>query len=113
MSRRTQVSITNPNNQGTLRSDMDMPAPMTGTAAYVVPEADTRETKGSFKTTELWLTLAGVAALIVLYNVADDPSLDLWRTALLCTALGVAYIISRGLAKGGTVDRRVRTNDRR
>jgi hypothetical protein len=60
------------------------------------------ETKASFLTTELWFTLLGVAALIVVYNVADDASLDLWRTCLLATVLGAAYLFSRGLAKSGS-----------
>src|SRR4051794_4788928 len=38
-----------------------------------------RETKPSFMTTEFWLMLAGIAALVIIYNVADDPSLDLFR----------------------------------
>ena len=48
--------------------------------------------------------LAGIAALIVVYNLADDPSLDLWRTCLLATVLGAAYMIGRGLAKAGSSD---------
>ena len=71
-------------------------------AVVIFSEPDVRETKASLKTTELWLTLAGIAALIVAYNVADDDSLGLWRTALLCTALGAAYIVSRGFAKSGS-----------
>lgn len=64
-----------------------------------------RETKPSFLTTELWLTLAGVAALILAYNFADDASLDLWRMCLLATMGGMAYVVSRGLAKSGSRDR--------
>jgi hypothetical protein len=60
------------------------------------------ETKSAFMTTELWLTLAGIAALIITFNVADDPSLDLFRTCLLCTLGGIAYVVSRGLAKSGS-----------
>jgi len=63
------------------------------------------ETKPSFMTTEFWATIAGIAALIVVYNVADDPSLDLFRTCLLCTLAGMAYAVSRGLAKAGAARR--------
>ena len=37
------------------------------------------ETKPSPKTTELWLTLAGIAVLAIIYNVSRDASLNLWR----------------------------------
>jgi hypothetical protein len=67
---------------------------------------DARETKGSFKTTEFWLTLAGIAALIVVYNLASDASFDLWRTCLLSVVLGAAYVLSRGIAKSGSQDAR-------
>jgi hypothetical protein len=60
------------------------------------------ETKASFKTTELWVAIVGVLALVVVYNASADPSLDLFRACLLCTVLGAAYIVSRGLAKSGS-----------
>ena len=60
------------------------------------------ETKGSWKTTELWAAIVGVVALIVVYNASDDLSLDLFRACLLCTVLGSAYIVSRGFAKSGS-----------
>src|ERR1051326_5642357 len=63
-----------------------------------------RETKPSFMTTEFWAMLAGIAALIIVYNVASNPSLDLWRTCLLCTIGAMAYIVSRGIAKSGSRD---------
>ncbi len=59
------------------------------------------ETKPSFMTTEFWAMIVGIAALIVAYNWAEDPSLDLFRTCLLCTLAGMAYVVSRGLAKSG------------
>lgn len=68
------------------------------------------ETKPSLMTTEFWLTIAGIVALIVLYNYTDDASLDLFRTALLCTLGGMAYLVSRGLAKAGAY--RSRSDDR-
>ena len=72
-----------------------------------VPERrfrDLRETKPSFLTTEFWAMVAGIAALVVLYNVTDNPDLTLWRTCLLCTIGAAAYIVSRGWAKSGSHD---------
>jgi hypothetical protein len=66
-----------------------------------------RETKPSFLTTEFWAMVAGIAALIVLYNVTDNPDLTLWRTSLLCTVIASAYMVSRGWAKSGSHDDRV------
>jgi hypothetical protein len=73
---------------------------------------DAGETKGSWKTTELWATIAGVVALIVVYNASADLSLDLFRACLLCTLLGIAYIVSRGLAKSGSRPEQREWNDR-
>jgi hypothetical protein len=67
-----------------------------------IPTRKVRETKPAFLTTEFWFAAGGIAALIVIYLVEDDPSLDLFRTALLATLIGIAYIISRGLAKAGS-----------
>jgi hypothetical protein len=61
-----------------------------------------RETKPAFLTTEFWFTVGGIAALIIVYLVADDASLDLFRTALLATLIGISYVLSRGLAKAGS-----------
>jgi hypothetical protein len=72
----------------------------------VVPSPATRwsahETKASFKTTELWAAIIGVAALIIVYNASSDLSFDLFRCCLLATVLGSAYILSRGIAKSGS-----------
>jgi len=76
-------------------------------------ESRQEETKPSFMTTEFWAMVAGIAALIVVYNVADDPSLDLFRTCLLCTLAGMAYVVSRGLAKAGAARRDDRRSDYR
>ncbi len=59
------------------------------------------ETKSFFMTSEFWVTVAGLAALIITYNVADNPTFDLFRLCLLCTLGGIAYVVSRGLAKAG------------
>jgi hypothetical protein len=63
-----------------------------------------RETKASFMTTEFWAMIVGVVLLIITYNVADDASLDLFRTCMLCTIIAAAYIVSRGWAKSGSTD---------
>ena len=64
-----------------------------------------REPRLFARTSEFWATLVGGAAIVVIYNVADDASFDLWRACLLSTVLGVAYIVSRGLAKSGSSHR--------
>jgi hypothetical protein len=66
-----------------------------------------RETKPSFMTTEFWAMLAGIAAIVVIYNASHDASLNLFRASLLATLMAVAYIASRGLAKAGSRDERV------
>jgi hypothetical protein len=61
-------------------------------------------------TTELWMTLAGIAALIVTYHLAEESSgFDLFELCLLCTIAGMAYVVSRGFAKSGV--RRDRRRD--
>jgi hypothetical protein len=63
-----------------------------------------QETKPSPKTTELWFMVAGIAALFVIYHLAADNSLNLWRACVLGTVLAAAYIVSRGFAKAGSHD---------
>jgi hypothetical protein len=67
-----------------------------------IPTRKVRETKPAFLTTEFWFAVGGIAALIAIYVIEDDPTLDLFRTALLATLIGVSYIVSRGLAKAGS-----------
>jgi hypothetical protein len=71
-----------------------------------VMEVHRSETKPSLMTTEFWAMAIGIAALIVIYLVADNPSLDLWRTCLLATIGASAYIVSRGIAKSGAARER-------
>jgi hypothetical protein len=61
-----------------------------------------RETRLFAKTSEFWAMLVGVVAIVVVYNVADDETFNLWRACLLGTVLAVAYIVSRGFAKAGS-----------
>jgi len=63
-----------------------------------------QETKLSFLTTEFWAMVAGIVALGVIYSMADDLSLNLFRTCLLATIVGTGYIVSRGFAKAGSHD---------
>jgi hypothetical protein len=67
-----------------------------------IPMRKVRETKPAFLTTEFWFAVAGIAALIAVYVIEDDESLDLFRTAMLATFVAIAYIVSRGLAKAGS-----------
>jgi hypothetical protein len=62
------------------------------------------ETKPSFETTEFWAMVAGLAAVVVIYLLAEDASFNLWRAMVLGTVIGVGYMISRGLAKAGSHD---------
>ena len=87
------------------RGDVGYDRPMTGSTQYRNEFDDTqkvRETKPSLITTEFWIMLGGIAALILAYIIVDDDSLDLFRLCLLSTIAGAAYIISRGLAKSGS-----------
>jgi len=63
-------------------------------------------------TTEFWAMLIGVISVVVIYNATDEPSLTLWRASTLATALAIGYMISRGMAKSGSIDNRPRDNDR-
>jgi hypothetical protein len=67
------------------------------------------ETKPSFKTTELLVLLAGVAAVLVASRL--DDSLDGRLAWTLVTALAIGYMLSRGLAKSGTSYRDLEDND--
>jgi hypothetical protein len=58
------------------------------------------ETKLSLKTTEFW-AMAGIIAAILIASAVSD-SLDDVRAWTLVAAVGIGYMISRGLAKSGT-----------
>jgi hypothetical protein len=60
------------------------------------------ETRRFIATSEFWMTLIAVGAVAVVYNVAADASLTLWRAALLASAIAISYIVSRGVAKAGS-----------
>ena len=58
------------------------------------------ETKHSLKTTEFW-AMAGLIGAILIASYVSDSLGDI-RAWTLVTAVGVGYMISRGLAKSGT-----------
>ena len=93
------MSVTDQNRPTTNRENhLDRPRP----TEVIRPVA--RETKPSPKTTELWMAVAGVAVLAVVYNVSRDASLNLFRACLLGTIIAASYIVSRGFAKAGSDD---------
>ena len=74
-----------------------------GASRFARRHLRTGETKEFFKTSEFFLTLLGVAALIIAAAIQDNfDAPGMWR---LVTALLIAYVVSRGIAKAGT-DRR-------
>jgi hypothetical protein len=72
----------------------------TGTAPGGVVARLTTETKQAFKTTEFW-AMAGLIVAILIASAVSD-SLDDVRAWTLVAAVGIGYMISRGLAKSGT-----------
>ena len=58
------------------------------------------ETKLSFKTTEFWAMVGLIAAILIASAVSD--SLDDVRAWTLVAAVGIGYMLSRGLAKSGS-----------
>jgi len=60
------------------------------------------EARPGFVTTEFWLTIIGIAALIILAFAIDEVG-DRWGLGF-ATAVLVAYVLSRGIAKAGSSD---------
>jgi hypothetical protein len=58
------------------------------------------ETKAAFKTTEFMAYLATVAAVLI--ASAIDDAIDGRLAWILVAALGIGYMLSRGLAKSGS-----------
>ena len=61
------------------------------------------ETKWALLTTEFWVMLVLIAAILIAAAVSD--SLDDVRAWTLATVVGAAYIVSRGIAKSGITTR--------
>jgi hypothetical protein len=57
------------------------------------------ETKASLKTTEFWAMAGLVVAILIATAVSD--SLNDVRAWTLVAAIGIGYMVSRGLAKSG------------
>src|SRR3989442_15828829 len=70
---------------------------------------DTRptETRRAFKTSEFWVFLLIAAGVIIAAYSDDNDSMTHWRGWLLFCGMGIAYIVSRGLAKAGSTEPRV------
>lgn len=66
-----------------------------------------RETRRSFVTTEFWLTLLAVAAVIVA-GYWDEADLRVDLAWSLGAGIVVAYLLSRGIAKAGSRDPEIR-----
>ena len=60
------------------------------------------EARPGFVTTEFWLTILGIAALIILAFAVDEVG-DRWGLGF-ATAVLIAYVLSRGIAKAGSSD---------
>jgi hypothetical protein len=58
------------------------------------------ETKASFKTTEFYAMIVLIAAILIAAAVSD--SFGDVRAWTLVAAVGIGYMLSRGLAKSGT-----------
>ena len=63
------------------------------------------ETKGSYKTTELFVWLAAVVGVLIAAGVVDETNAGGFgarQAWLYVTILTVGYMVSRGLAKSGS-----------
>ena len=61
------------------------------------------ETKASFKTTEFLAYLATIAGVLIASAV--DDTIDARLAWILVAAVGIGYMLSRGLAKSGSTNR--------
>ncbi len=67
-----------------------------------VPRDDYTETKSFFRTSEFWFALIGVVLIMLLAYGDGGDSVSREDGLRFATALGVGYVISRGLAKAGS-----------
>ena len=65
-----------------------------------VRRVEVDETKAAFKTTEFLAYLATVAGVLI--ASAMDDSIDARLAWILVAAVGIGYMLSRGLAKSGS-----------
>lgn len=73
-----------------------------GTTDYFDDDADYTETKSWFRTSEFWFALIGVVLILLLAYGDGGDSISREDGLRFATALGVAYVVSRGLAKAGS-----------
>jgi hypothetical protein len=69
------------------------------------------EARRSTTTSELWLTVASFAAIVIAGYFSDALSVD--RAWLFATIVMAAYIVSRGIAKAGSSEPTIRNVDLR
>lgn len=75
---------------------------MATTSASRVSSRESTETKASTKTSEFYVYLAAVAAVLIAGLIMDGfNATETWR---YFTYLTIGYLISRGLAKSGSRD---------
>lgn len=60
----------------------------------------TTETRRSFVTTELWVTLVAAAAIMI--SAYTDEAFDISQGWTLVAAIVIGYVLSRGFAKAGS-----------
>jgi hypothetical protein len=69
---------------------------------HVADRRISTETKASMKTSELFVFVAGVVAVLVAAQVSGEfGAKDAW---FFVTLMAVGYLVSRGLAKSGSRD---------
>lgn len=72
----------------------------TTTRGRMFERSQADETKLSLKTTEFWAMVVLIVAILIAAAVSD--SLGDVRAWTLVAAVGIGYMLSRGLAKSGT-----------
>ena len=117
----TQAASTRPMNRPTsdvqnrpaMQEAQTRPMPIMNDGRRNDMQAPGTETKQAFKTTEFWVYIGLLLALLIAGAVADNDSEavggegsgfgaeDVW---LYATLLTIGYLISRGLAKAGSRD---------
>jgi hypothetical protein len=83
-----------------LATDRDVDRP---TSKLRVRHTTPTETKPSFLTTEFYAMIAGIVAVLVAAQQADNLDAPLAWT--LAAAIAIGYILSRGIAKAGSAYR--------
>ena len=88
---------------GTRNFERGSSATRSNTSAVDRVSRFTTETKESFKTSELWLSIAAIVGILIAASTADGAEGFGANQAWLYIAIVVgAYAISRGLAKSGS-----------